>query len=276
MRIANLVTAGDFWRPISERMAQDSARRGGASVESYSIGYPPGLAGTSPLTLAISDLLHVNIGLRASQEGCDALFVNAVPDYGLPLLRASVPVPVIGAGESSILAARSLGSKFSIVTAWPESSRPLYDRLLAQTGMASYCASLVYTLTDEEASVERVSDYYAAVAVSEESLLDRLEHSCRRAFDQDSADVVVLGCTCMHPVAEALAARFDRPVLDPVMVGLRFAQMAVDFAPIGGHSGRVAPLPHQDAFRSILAGAPETFTDSECTVCEVATASIST
>lgn len=276
MRIANLVTAGEFWHPISERMAEDSARRGGASVESYSIGYPPGLAGTSALTLAIADLRHVDVGLHASRDGCDALFVNAVPDYGVPLLRASLPIPVVGAGEASILAARSLGAKFSIVTAWPESSHPLYDRLLAQTGMASDCASVVYTLTEEEASAERVAEYYAAVASTEESLLDRLERSCRRAFDEDGADAVVLGCTCMQPVAEALASRFDRPVLDPVMVGWRFAQMAADLVPIGGYPGLGAPREHREAFLSLLGGAPETFTDSECVVCEVAAAAVTT
>jgi allantoin racemase len=276
VRIANLVTAGDFWRRISGRMVEDTARRGGASVESYHISYPPGLAGTSQLTLAITDMLHVNAGLRASEEGCDALFVNAVPDYGVPLLRASLPIPVIGAGESSMLVARSLGRRFSIVTAWPESSHPMYDRLLSQTGMASYCASVVYTLTDEEASSEHVTEYYAAMATNEESLLDRLERSCLRAFDEDGADTVILGCTCMHPVAEELARRFDRPVLDPVMVGWRFAQLAVDFVPPGGRAGRGAPLPHRDAFRSVLGGAPEMFTDSECAICEVAAVSVTT
>jgi allantoin racemase len=270
MRIANLITAGNFWNRISEHLAEDSAKRGGASVASYYIGHPPGLGGRSQLTLAITDLLHVNAGLRATEEGCDALFLNAVPDYGVPLLRASVSIPVIGAGESSMLVARSLGDRFSIVTAWPESFSPLYERLLAQTGQAAYCASVVYTLTDEE--VKHVSEHYSALERNEESLLDRLERSCRRAFEEDGADTVILGCTCMHPVAEELARRFDRPILDPVMVGWRFAELALDFAPVGGHPGRGAPVQHRDAFRGLLGGAPELFTDSECEICEVSAA----
>jgi len=274
MQIGNLITKGDFWRRISDRLVEDTAKRGGASVESYYIGYPPGLGDTSQLSMALTDVLHVNAGLRASDAGCDAIFVNAVPDYGVPLLRASLSIPVFGAGESSMLVARTLGERFSFVTTWPASTRPLYDRLLAQTGMESYCASVVYTLSDEEASGEHRSATYAALESSEESLLDRLERSCRRAFDEDGADTVILGCTCMHPVAEELARRLDRPVLDPVIVGWRFAQLALEFAPIGGRPDLGAPLEHRDAFRSILGDAPELFTDSECEICEVAGASI--
>ena len=142
MRIANLVTSGEFWRRISEHLTEGSERRGGAKIETYYVGLI-GLPGRSQLSLTMTDLIHVNAGIRACDDGCDAVFVNAVPDYGLPLLRATLPVPVIGAGEASMLTARSLGERFSIVTVWPESYAPLYDRLLAQTGMTAYCASVV-------------------------------------------------------------------------------------------------------------------------------------
>src|SRR5262245_45947038 len=177
----------------------------------------------------MTDLIHVDAGFRAFDEGCDAVFVNATPDYGVPLMRAALPVPVIGAGESAMLAARALGKRFSIVTVWPESYQPMYDRLLAQTDMGGHCTSVVYTLSAAELAAQR-DTVKTDMEAHEPSIVDRLEESCRRAFDHDGADSVVLGCTCMHPVAAELARRLDRPVVDPTIVGWRFAELAVEAA----------------------------------------------
>jgi Asp/Glu/hydantoin racemase len=267
MRIANLVTSGDFWTRISDDLVADAASRGVASVETYYVGII-GVRGTSSLSLTMTDLIHVDAGIRACDDGCDAVFVNATPDYGVPLLRAALPVPVIGAGEAAMLATRAFGERFSIVTIWPESYEPMYGRLLAQTGMADRCASVVYTLSDPEL-VARRDSVKTDMEAYETSLLDRIEQSCRRAFDEDDADSIVLGCTCMHPIAAELARRFDRPVLDPTIVGWRFAELTAQAAPVGGQPAAGAPREHRDAFRSLMSGALALSLASDCEVCEV-------
>ena len=167
-----------------------------------------------------------------------------------------------------MLAARSLGERFAIVTIWPMTSRPLYHRLLTQTGMADKCASVVYTIDSEPASGH--AGLYDAMEANEASLIERVERSCRRAFEEDGADTVVLGCTCMHPIAGALARRFDRPVLDPVMVGWRFAELAVEASASRTRPAGGVPGEHRDAFHALLAGAPATRPPDDCERCEIA------
>jgi allantoin racemase len=272
MRIANLMTSGAFWTRLSEQMSAAASARGlGGSVEAYDVGYL-GLPGTSDLSMALTDLLFVQGGIRAAQDGCDAVFLNAVPDYGLGLLRATVGVPVVGAGEATIHAAQYHGERFSIVTVWPTSSRPLYDRLLAQTGAAARCASVVYTLADVDMPTGDRSDVKAQLEAGDTTLLERLVRSCRDAIDRDGADSIVLGCTCMHPLADALAERVDRPVLDPVVIGWGAAELAAEAATGAESPIRPGVSPrHVDALASILGGSGFVpgAADVECEVCEL-------
>jgi allantoin racemase len=276
VRIANLVTAGDYWRPISQRLAREAACEAAddddVSVESYQITQRD-VGGTSELSVTLCELRHVDAGLRAFDDGCDVLFVNATPDYGVPLLRASVTVPVVGAGEASMLAARSIGARFSIVTVWPPSSEVMYRRLLAQTGMGAHCASVIYALTDDDVASGR-KRVYSAMEASEPQIIDRVEHACRRAFDDDGVDAVVLGCTCMHPIAEQLALRFDRPVIDPAVTGIRAAVQAGRLVPSGVRAGDGAPAAHRDAFRALMAGSVDVSVVAECDVCKVLAAGV--
>jgi allantoin racemase len=270
MRIANLVSSGEFWKRISRRLEDESARTGGASADHYYVE-TTGLRGTSLLSLNMTDRVFISAGIRAAEAGCDAIFVNAVPDYGVPLLRASVQVPVIGAGEACMYTARSLGQRFSIVTFWPESYRPMYDRLLSQSGMGEYCASVTYALPEGDPLADR-NDIKPALEARDKSLVDQLERSCRRALDVDGADAVILGCTCMHPVAEELARRVDGPVLDPAIVGWNFAQLVLKSTANGRIRGMGAPLEHRRAFLALDTEAGEKPVSAECEVCEVVAA----
>jgi allantoin racemase len=266
MRIAHLVTGGEFWRPMRRRLEDEAARSDGTSVVHYDLHYPP-LSGGSALTLALSDLLHVEAGLRAADDGRDAIFVNAVPSYGVALLRASVAVPVVAGGEAAMLAARTLGGRFSIVTVWPRSfSSTLYGRLLSETGMEEHCASVVYASTEDEVA----DGVYTDLGTAAPGLLDRLERACRRAIDQDGARAIVLGCTCMHLLAGELVARLDRPVLDPMIVGWRAAALAAELSPPGHRPGVAAPREHRQAMLDLLAGARASAGDAGCEVCETA------
>ena len=50
---------------------------------------------------------------------------------------------------------------------------------------------------------------------------------CDRAIAEDGADTIMLGCTCMSPAADAIAARVDAPVLNPLSTGYKATEMAL-------------------------------------------------
>lgn len=75
----------------------------------------------------IMDNIVVEAGLKAEDEGFDAVCINTVSDSGLNALRSRLSIPVLAPGQSSFHIACTLGHKFSILTMW-EAWFPLYKR----------------------------------------------------------------------------------------------------------------------------------------------------
>lgn len=175
----------------------------------------------TPYDHLFTELATLDAVEAAVADGCDALYLDTFGDYGIERARSSVAVPVIGAGEASIAAAAASTDRFSIVTVWPRSMAYLYEERLATCPGGDRCVD-VHHVTDEE-ELERVG---TAVGVKarmlrrEDALVAQLVDRCRRAVDQDRSDAVLLGCTCMTPVTDRLAAELEVPVLDPSRIGL--------------------------------------------------------
>ena len=47
-------------------------------------------------------------------------------------------------------------------------------------------------------------------------MIERIGRDVRAAVEDDGADVIVLGCTCMAPAASALTQFTDAPVINPL------------------------------------------------------------
>jgi allantoin racemase len=93
------------------------------------------------------------------------------------------------------LTASGLGNRFSIATVWPESSAPSIARCLQQ------------------------ADLNSGALQSATSPRQRIVRELRAAVNDDGADVVVLGCCCMTPVASILAESIEAPLIDPTLTG---------------------------------------------------------
>ena len=72
---------------------------------------------------------------------------------------------------------------------------------------------------------------------------DRIVAMCNRAIEEDGADTIMLGCTCMSPIAREIAARVKVPVLNPLTTGYKATEMALAldhvhsveaYRPVGG------------------------------------------
>ncbi len=149
----------------------------------------------------------VEAAIRAERDGFDAVFVDCFGDPGVDAARECVAIPVVGGFLPAALTARLLTDRFSIVTVLPNVV-PIIRRNTRKLGLEGSIASIrtvnvaVLDLTDPDA------------------LKDTLAVEAEKAVREDGAEGIVLGCTGMLGLAEALqqmlAARgFEVPVVDP-------------------------------------------------------------
>ncbi len=174
----------------------------------------------------LSAVSNIETGLRAAADGFDAIFINTVGDYGLGSLRSALTIPVVGAGQATMHAAAQLGERFSIVTIWPESLRFIYSNLLRLYGMNGHCVSVRCVSQDEELpTLSDDENFVTEMRRGEASQQDRIVAECMKAIEEDRADTIMLGCTCMAPVADEIAARCPAPVLNPLTTGYMATEM---------------------------------------------------
>lgn len=193
--------------------------------------------------MAIAEMAVIEAGLRAQDEGFDAVCINTVSDSGLSALRARLRIPVLSPGQSAFHVACMLGHKFSILTMW---SRwfPLYRKTLREYGLEARVASI------REIGVR--PDTEALLTGKEDTVFGLLEEQARRAIDEDGADVIVLGSTTMHQSHEYLAARLPVPVLNPGVIAYKLCELFLDLGLT--HSIRAYPQPER--LNDAVFGAP--------------------
>ncbi len=166
----------------------------------------------------VFDMYIVEAGLRAEEEGYDAVIMDTVSDSGLWALRSRLSIPVVGPGLVSFAVAIMLGKRFSIITMWDKWAH-LYEKNLA-----------VYDLKDKCASVRAVNippDVEALFAGKEDEMFEKLTAEARKAIDEDGADVILLGSTTMHQAGDYMAANLPAPVINPGPVGIKMAETLV-------------------------------------------------
>jgi len=267
MRIANLVPAGysEGFQP-SEELIGD-----GVTVDPIEMKLPalPG----NKLDLALTDVATVEAAYRAEAAGYDAMFVNSVADYGLGAVRAAVRVPAIGAGQASMLLACQLGRRFSIVSVLSPALRECHEAQLREYELSDRCASMRFVVSEEEMlKIAEPDSWYERMRSRRSDMIERIGNDVRAAVEEDGADAIVLGCTCMAPAASALAELADAPVINPLdavfvqiesLVRLGLSQSPRAYLP--------APVERHAAFAGMAAGAqialPELGGDPNCEVC---------
>ncbi|MGE0734233.1 MAG: aspartate/glutamate racemase family protein [Alphaproteobacteria bacterium] len=223
------------------------------------------------LELKLLEVGYIDAGLRAAADGNEALVINSMGDYGLAALRAGAGVPVLGSGEAGLRKAASLGGKFAIVTVWPESTAFLYRQLLREAGLESRCAAVLHV--GQQAELESIvrgtagdAHYVARMQGGDATMLDRVVQACEQAVRQHGAASILLGCTCMSPVAAKIAARVSVPVVDSLVE-------AIGCALRGDVKAQARPFSYarRDAtFAAMAQTGKQSVKDEVCEVCVVA------
>src|SRR5712691_12907003 len=64
----------------------------------------------------LAEIALAEVGIRAQEEGYDAVCIDTMSDSGVNVLRSFLDIPVIGPGRASYLTALMLGDTFSVLT----------------------------------------------------------------------------------------------------------------------------------------------------------------
>jgi allantoin racemase len=166
----------------------------------------------------VFDMYVAEAGLRAEEEGYDAVIMDTVSDSGLAALRSRLSIPVIGPGLVSYAVAIMLGKRFSIVTMW-DKWRYLYEKNLDTYHLWDKCASI--------RAVNIPPDVEALFTGKEEEMFEKLTAEARKAIEEDGADVILLGSTTMHQAGDYMAAHLPAPVINPGPVGIKMVETLV-------------------------------------------------
>jgi allantoin racemase len=177
--------------------------------------------------LSVPPLMELAVELE--REGFDAIVPGCFGDPGIDGVRELVEIPVVGPGATSMLVAANLGHRFAVVTVLESVLRPL-ENLATLTGVAAKLAAVRQIgIPVLELNRDRDATFAHLVKVS------------RRTIDEDRADVLVLGCGTLSFRAAELQEIVGVPVINPLQVALRTAEMLVACGL--SHSKRSYPLP---------------------------------
>jgi Asp/Glu/hydantoin racemase len=166
----------------------------------------------------VFDMYIAEAGLRAEEEGYDAVLMDTVSDSGLYALRSRLTIPVVAPGLVSYVIGTLLGRRFSIVTMWDKWSH-LYEKNLALYDLKQKCASI--------RAVNIPPDLEALFTGKEQEMFETLTEAGRKAIEEDGADVILLGSTTMHQAGDYMAAHLSAPVINPGPVAIKVAEMLV-------------------------------------------------
>jgi len=163
--------------------------------------------------LAVPGLLEqVAIGERG---GADGYVIACFGDPGLDAARELASGPVVGIAEAAMHTASFLGRGFSVVTTLGRTRGRAWE-LAARYGMSSFCRNV-------RACEIPVLDLDIPGSQAREVILQE----CKRAVEDDEAEVLVLGCAGMADLCSYLSAQVGVPVVDGVAAATRTVESLV-------------------------------------------------
>lgn len=176
----------------------------------------------------------VTTTIKNLEKDASAFVINCFGDPGVESAREITRVPVVGAGSSSMLLASLLGHRFTVVTVLKR-LEPLFQEIAWRYGIITKLASV-------RAAEIPVLD----LDKDKNRLIQRIVEESVLAIKNDSAHVIVLGCTGMAGLASEVSNQlqefgYEVPVIDPLYAAIQIAFMLVKMEI--SHSPMTYPFP---------------------------------
>lgn len=173
--------------------------------------------------------------LQAEKEGFDAVAGACFGDGAIQAAGNLMDIPVVGAGQTSMLLARMMGVRFAIITSDPTpETEHLVDSYNMMSSAIGYQPVRCLTLDS--------STFFNCLGGDYGPVIENFREVAQGCI-KDGADVLIPGCGLLSPMLTVNNVReIDGvPIIDPMQVSLKFAEMMADFRaagmPVISHKG---------------------------------------
>lgn len=203
----------------------------------------------SPYDWTIGDLVVLEAGLSAQEDGYDAVCIDTVSDSGMAALRTILDIPVIGPGRAMFLMAMLLGDKFGVLAMWDRWSG-LYKKTIEELGIGHKFVGVH--------SIDATVDNRNLLSGKEEETFGLLEEGCWTLINERGADVICLGSTSMHQSHLYLRDKIPVPIINPGPVSYKLAEAVLGLGLAQSRQYYKPPIVRvDDRLRAMLDGAVE-------------------
>lgn len=193
----------------------------------------------------VMDMYVFEAGLRAEQDGFDAVCIDTVSDSGLKALRSRLTIPVVGPGQVACHIALMLGERFSFLAASTLWEDIYLRRIVRDYGLERFLASV---------RSPNVPLDLAKLFTDPDRVLPALHEEAQRAVEDDGAGVIVLASTAMWQAHDYLQERLPVPVIVPGVWAFKIAELLVRMNTT--HSKRDYRTPSQPVDEQLIASLP--------------------
>ena len=163
--------------------------------------------------LAVPGLLEQIAAGEAA--GAAGHVVACFGDPGLDAARELASGPVVGIAEAAMHSASFLGRGFSVVTTLGRTTGRAWE-LAHRYGMAGFCRNV-------RACEIPVLD----LEIPGSNARETITQECKRAVEDDGADVIVLGCAGMADLCRYITEQVGVPVVDGVAAATKTIESLV-------------------------------------------------
>ncbi len=212
------VTLPSWWEALAIRRYRQFAS---ANVELIGSCLNPEQRGNTDAGGLVAEV--ANNGRNAEREGAQVHILDCFGDPDLEELRAQLTAPVVGVGQSAMIASSVWYRRFAVITSEIETEQEI-ERNAAKYGVLSQYGGC------------RAIGIPAAQIPSrrEEALAALIPHAQELAAE--GAEAVILGCTELALMAAELQAVLrsqgsDVQAVNPIAVAQRWAEMALVSGP---------------------------------------------
>jgi allantoin racemase len=174
--------------------------------------------------------------IKAEKSKHDAVIIGCADDPGLMESRSAVNIPVVAPAEAALHAASMLGRFCAIPILAPK--HPTYIQDLARRyGLAHMLASIKVldvgrpANENEIASQDPKKHRHIVLDLFRKAMVDTVPQLARSAVTEEHARAIIFGCTFFSGWArerKAISEELKVPVMDPVIVSLKVAEMHID------------------------------------------------
>lgn len=190
--------------------------------------------------------------MEGEKAGYDAIFVNCFGDPGVRAAREAVKIPVFGGFEPIAYYALGTADKISVVTVMPQGV-PMIEGEIAR-----------YGLEKRFTKVRHVNIPVLDLGETDRLIKAVIEES-KKAIREDGAGTIVLGCTAMAGVKEAVEKALDAegmgvPVLE---AGQAAVVMLETFVRMKLYQSRMTYMPTREKPRRLWNTGGEAYQTSQ-------------